>query len=203
MATKSVGLPVLAALGVGVGGAALGLAAAAASVCAGGLVVASPVLGGIYLYKNPPRFMHKYLPPPDNTDFAVTDRERISRGVVVRTPWQHDDPHYIEALQNTGGSKFLGFPGRQQGSVFVAYVDNTHVAPHVTDPLNASFVMYFIPIEAPREDFPEHLQLSEALEVAYPFNRVPYNIASEDPTEDIRSEIFNNIRRQMRLFNRG
>ena len=185
--TKSLGVPIGFALGCAVGGAVLGVGAAGVAVVAGGVVTLSPVLGGLYIYRHPPRWMRKYIQP--NQDMVnTTAGGLLVRGVKVMVPWTFDDPHYQATLRATNGEVFMGYKGRRDDSVFIAYVDDHNVA----NAAGTSFLMYFVPIGATQGDvFVQRDPNESMLQVAFPSNRVP----EEHPDADVSEMLYRNIER--------
>lgn len=184
---KAIAMPVVTAIGCGVGGAVLGVGVAAAVVCGGALVTVSPVLGSVYLYKHPPSFVRKYI-SPDQDVVNVTAATLLVKGVRVMVPWQHDDPNYLSTLEKTNGETFLGYRGRRMGCVFVAYVNSCRV-------FDTDFIMYFVPVGAPATDLPPVLADGNemTLIVAYPSNTVPEEFADAD----VSNMIYSNIQRSI------
>jgi len=167
--TKCVGIPIMA----GVSGAALGIAGGLCITAAGATVgiglATSPVLASIYLYHNPPEYIRKYLPAPNYTD--LDNASMLQRGVRLNAPWQHDDPTYAQCISDSSNDRFIGFNGRWQNSIFVAYIN-----PGMVEGFYApvSYVVYIVPQGASRVDV-EALSLHEyeMLEVSLPSQAQP------------------------------
>lgn len=203
VATKSIGIPILCAVGCGVGGLALG----AASIAGACLVVSSPIAAGVYLYNNPPRalrqFYHRMTGSEPNA--SILDlRSILQYGVIISLPWRYDDPNYLMTLQGlrsddaihppnsglitNGGTtvpSFMGIRGRLCQSIFVGYVNH---------PTLSSFVAYFVPSDCPPEHIDElQLRTNDILRVPYPSSRVPYSNYREEDGE-ILQQLYHRVR---------
>lgn len=185
MATKAIGLPILCAVGCGVGGIALG----AASVAATCFVLSTPIAAGVYLYNNPPRRVRQFYYRITNRPPEISNLDAnliLQNGVIISLPWRYDDPNYLDVLQGmrspcaetphmyatrTSLPTFMGIPGRVSGSIFIGYINYPSL----------SFVAYFIPVACPEEHLHESsIQEQGILRISYPSNTIPYSNRREE-----------------------
>jgi hypothetical protein len=173
IATQTVGVPVCLAVASGVGGAALGCAAAGAAIASGVLVATSPVIGAVYLYHNPPRFMRKIT--RSNSSFSPAESYNGVLRVIVHCHWQADDPNYLSALEEGSNVQFMGLRGRREGSIFVGYMSQSGMSPSI---------LYLVPRNTPAQDVINTIGIlqedTDDIRVAFPGISVPYAPPSSD-----------------------
>jgi hypothetical protein len=188
---KSIGLPLLFVAGCGMGGAALG----AASIAASCFIASTPILAGVYVYKNPPPALRRlyYRWKGEVPSISAGSLEaRLMRGVIISLPWRAEDINYQSTLRgltstgNPNGSPgFMGLQGRVSNSIFVAYLN--HSVYHL--------VAYFVPDAYPLAELSELISdPEELLHIAYPSSTVPYSDYREDQDAVVLHRLYENIR---------
>lgn len=200
--SKSIGIPIICAVGCGLGGLAFG----AASVAAACVIASTPIAAGVYLYNNPPRPLRKlYYRMTGEAKTSISEiRSIVQYGIIISLPWRYDDPNYIMTLRgmrsdepailpNSGfitngvhntNPTFMGIPGRICHSIFVGYMTHSSIS---------SFVAYFIPSECPLEQIDElQLRTDDIVRIPYPSSHVPYsNYREEDGV--VLQQLFHHI----------